>query len=316
MVNAVQRYSLMEIALVVRQNKKKNDSSHKSENKNMEENKIIKPNNTAVRTALWRALHIQVDEKPYIIEDEVGLRLIAPPDDWQQRPDMKFTKRIRASIVARARYIEDLIIEQSKQGISQYVILGAGLDTFAQRRPDIAYKLQIYEIDQPDMLEWKQQQLIKFGFGVPKYLHFVPVDFETSSWCEKLLNSGFDLNKPVVVTCTGVSLYLTKEAIISTLNQIATFASGSTLALTFNLPIELVDEEDKPLIEMSIKGANASGTPMISFFTPNEILVLARKAGFKDAKTISIKDMEQYYFKNRADNLIPASGEVFLLATT
>ena len=166
------------------------------------------------------------------------------------------------------------------------------------------------------MLNWKQQQLIKLGFGIPGYLHFVPVDFETSSWWEKLLNSGFDLNKPVVVTCTGVSLYLTKEALISTLNQIATFASGSTLALTFNLPIELVDEEDKPLIEMSIKGANASGTPMISFFAPNEILVLAREAGFKDAKTISTKDMEQYYFKNRTDNLIPASGEVFLLATT
>ena len=282
----------------------------------MEENKTIKPNNTAVRTALWRALHLQVDDKPYIIEDEIGLQLIAPPDDWQERPDMKFTKRIRASILARARYIEDLIIEQSKEGISQYVILGAGLDTFAQRRPDIASKLQIYEIDHPDMLNWKQQQLIKLGFGIPEYLHFVPVDFETSSWWEKLLNSGFDLNKPVVVTCTGVSLYLTKEAIISTLNQIATFASGSTLALTFNLPIELVDEEDKPLIEMSIKGANASGTPMISFFAPNEILALAREAGFKDAKTISTKDMEQYYFKNRTDNLIPASGEVFLLATT
>jgi methyltransferase (TIGR00027 family) len=218
--------------------------------------------------------------------------------------------------LARARYIEDLIIEQSKEGISQYVILGAGLDTFAQRRPDIASKLQIYEIDQPDMLNWKQQRLIELGFGVPKYLHFVPVDFETSSWWEKLLNSGFDLNKPAVVACTGVSLYLTKEAIISTLNQIATFASGSALALTFNLPIELVDEEDKPLIEMSIKGANASGTPMISFFAPNEIMALAREAGFKDAKTISTKDMEQIYFKNRADNLIPASGEVFLLATT
>ena len=85
----------------------------------MRDNKTIKPNNTAERAALWRALHVQVDDKPYIIEDEVGLRLIAPPDDWQQRPDMKYTKRIRASIVARTRYIEDLIIEQSNQGISQ-----------------------------------------------------------------------------------------------------------------------------------------------------------------------------------------------------
>lgn len=283
----------------------------------MEQNKETKePDNTAIRTALWRALHLQVDAKPYVVEDEIGLKLIAPPDDWQQRPDMKFTKRLRASIVARARFIEDFIIEQSKQEIHQYVILGAGLDTFAQRRPDIASKLQIYEIDQPDTLTWKQQRLIELDFGIPKYLHFVPVNFEISSWWEKLLKAGFDTNKPAVVTCTGVSLYLTKEAITSTLAQIATLTSGSKLAMTFYLPIELLDEEDKPMQEMAEKGAREAGTPFGSFFTPNEILTLARDAGFKEAKTISTKDMEQYYFTNRTDNLLPASGEVFLLAIT
>src|SRR5680860_1831384 len=104
----------------------------------MEKSKKIKePDNTALRTALWRALHVQVDAKPHILEDEIGLKLISPPDGWQQRPDMKFTKRLRASIIARARFIEDLIIEQSTKGTGQYVILGAGLDTFTQRRPDI-----------------------------------------------------------------------------------------------------------------------------------------------------------------------------------
>jgi methyltransferase (TIGR00027 family) len=142
----------------------------------MEQNKkITQPDTTAVRTALWRALHVQADAQPYILEDEIGLKLIAPADAWQQRPDMKFTKRLRASIIARARFIEDLIIEQSKQGITQYVILGAGLDTFAQRRPGIAFKLQVYEIDQPDTLIWKQQRLIELGFDVPAHLHFVPV---------------------------------------------------------------------------------------------------------------------------------------------
>jgi len=97
---------------------------------------MSKPDNTAVRTALWRALHIQVDAKPYIIEDEIGLQLVAPDYDWQERPDMKYTKRLRASIVARARFVEDLIIEENEKGIDQYIILGAGLDTFAQRRPD------------------------------------------------------------------------------------------------------------------------------------------------------------------------------------
>jgi methyltransferase (TIGR00027 family) len=282
----------------------------------MANEKTIIPDNTAVRTALWRALHMQADTKPHILEDEIGLKLISPDDDWQQRPDMKFTKRLRASIIARARFIEDLIIEQSKQRIGQYVILGAGLDTFAQRRQDIDSTLQIYEIDQPGTLAWKQQRLLELGFGVPGYLHLVPVNFETSSWWEQLIQAGFDTVKPAVVACTGVSLYLTKEVITSALNQIAKLVPGSKLAMTFYLPMELLDEEDKAMQEIAEKGARAAGTPFVSFFIPDDILLMAYNLGFKDAKTISTKDLEQYYFKNRADNLLPASGEVFLLATT
>lgn len=281
----------------------------------MEQGKSIQPDNTAVRTALWRAIHMQTDAKPHILEDEIGLKLIAPDEGWQQRPDMhpQFTKRLRASIVARARFIEDLIIEHSNQGISQYVILGAGLDTFAQRRADIASRLQVY--DQQDRLAWKQQRLATLGFGIPEWLHFVAVNFETSSWWEALLKAGFDLSKPAVLACTGVTLYLTKDAITATLNQIASLASGSILAMTFYLPMELMDEEDKPLQQIAEKGAREAGTPFVSFFTPDEILALAHAAGFKKAKTISTKDMVQYYFVDRTDNLLPASGEIFLLAT-
>lgn len=274
------------------------------------------PDNTAVRTALWRALHTQIDAAPHIIEDEIGLQLAAPEEGWQERPDMKYTRRLRASIIARARFVEDLTIEQSNRGISQYVILGAGLDTFAQRRPDIASKLQVYEIDQPDTIAWKQQRLTELGFGTPEYLHFVPVDFEISSWWEQLLKAGFATGKPAVVACTGVSLYLTKKAIIATLKQIAALAPGSTLAMTFYLPIDLLDEEDRPMQEMAEKGAKAAGTPFVSFFAPDQVPAIARDAGFKDAKTISTRDMEQYYFKNRNDGLLPASGEVFLVAAT
>lgn len=285
----------------------------------METNKkTAEPDNTAVRTALWRALHLQTDAKPFILEDEVGLKLVAPDEGWQQRPDMhpEFTKRLRASILARARFIEDLIIEQSGKGITQYVILGAGLDTFAQRRPDIAAKLQVFEIDQPDTQTWKQERLIETGFGLPKWLHFVSVDFEISSWWEQLLNAGFDQNKPAVIVCTGVSLYLTKDAITSTLRQLTALAPGSTLAMTFYLPIDLLDEVDKPLQLIAEKGAKEAGTPFISFFNPDEILALANKAGFKQAKTVSTKNLEKTYFSNRTDNFVPASGEVFLLAQT
>ncbi len=207
-------------------------------------------------------------------------------------------------------------MNNANNGISQYVILGAGLDTFVQRRPDIASKLQIYEIDKHDTLVWKNLRLIELGFGIPEYLHFVSVNFETSSWWKQLLKAGFNTDKPAVVACTGVSLYLSKEAIADTLNKIATLAPGSKLAMTFYLPMELLNEEDKPMQEIAEKGAREAGTPMISFFLPDEILTLADKSGFKDAKIISTKDMEEYYFTNRADNLLPASGEVFLLATT
>jgi len=279
---------------------------------------MAKPDNTAVRTALWRALHVHIDAKPYILEDEIGLKLIAPDEGWQQRPDMhpEFTKRLRASMVARSRFIEDLIIDQSKLGVSQYVILGAGLDTFAQRRADIASKIQLYEIDQPDTQIWKQQRLNELGFGIPVGLHFVSVNFETSSWWEQLLQAGFDINKPVVVACTGVSLYLTKEAITSMLQEIAGLASGSTLAMTFYLPMELIDEEDIALQQISEKGARASGTPFISFFSPEEMLKLARETGFKKVANISRNDLIKSYFVGRTDNLSPASGEEFLIATT
>ena len=279
-------------------------------------NKVRMPDNTAVRTALWRALHVQQDAEPHILEDEIGLALVAPPDGWQQRPDMKFTKRLRASIVARARFIEDLIIKQVRQGISQYVILGVGLDTFAQRRPDIASGIQVYEIDQPDTLEWKKQRLTALGFGIPGYLHFVPVNFNISSWWEQLLKAGFDINKPAVVACTGVSLYLSREANIAILHQAAALAPGSTLAMTFYLPMVLLDEEDRPMQEIGEKGAREAGTPFVSFFSPDEISALGIEAGFKAIQTISTKDMEQYYFANRTDDLLPASGEVFLLAKT
>src|SRR5678815_6197848 len=108
----------------------------------MGDNQMVAPDSTAVRVALWRALHVEVDAPPHVFEDEVGLKLAAPEDGWRSRPDMSpFTRPFRASIVARARFIEDLVEEQVARGVTQDVILGAGLDTFAQRRPELAARL-------------------------------------------------------------------------------------------------------------------------------------------------------------------------------
>ncbi|AYD46794.1 MAG TPA: class I SAM-dependent methyltransferase [Arachidicoccus soli] len=273
------------------------------------------PDNTALRTALWRALHVQIDAQPPILKDEIGLRLIAPDDGWQERPDMKYTKRLRASIIARARFIEDLAKEQIENGICQYVILGSGLDSFVQRNPALASKIQTFEIDQPSTLEWKQKRLVELGFGVPEYLHFIPVDFEISSWWDLLRKSKFDIHKRSFVACTGVSLYLTKETIIQTLRHISGLTKGSKLAMTFYLPIEMLDEEDRPSQERANKGAEEAGTPFISFFRPQEVVEMAIDAGFNDVKIISTKEMQALYFKGRKDHLLPASGELFLLAT-
>jgi len=276
------------------------------------------PDHTAVRVALWRALHVQIDAPPHVLEDEVGLQLAAPGDSWRSRGDMhpEALKRVRASMVARARFIEDLVIREYGRGVRQYVILGSGLDTFAERRRELA-ELQIFEIDQPETLTWKQQRLLELGIGIPKGLRFVPVDFEAGSlWQEQLGHAGFDSSRPAVVACTGVSLYLTREANLETLRRVAAFAPGSTLAMTFILPMDLIDPEDRPMQEMAEKGARAGGTPFISFFSPEEMSALAREAGFKKIEIVPGSSLGQRYFTGRTDGLFPSNSEQFLVAGT
>jgi methyltransferase (TIGR00027 family) len=284
----------------------------------MPDDRNAAPDNTAVRVALWRALHVQVDPPPHILEDEIGLKLVAPEEGWHNRPDMdpRGTAIFRASIVARARFIEDLVAEQSARGVAQYVILGAGLDTFAQRRPEIASRLKVFEVDQPGPQAWKQRRLRELGFGIPEWLRFVPVDFEPGgSWRGNLKNAGFDSAKPALAASTGVSMYLTKDAIAATLRQIADFAPGSTLAMTFILPLEFAEPEERAGRETAERGARASGTPFLSFFTPPEMLALARDAGFREAQHISGATLTERYFAGRADSLRLGGAEELLVAT-
>ncbi|AJC61353.1 class I SAM-dependent methyltransferase [Streptomyces sp. 769] len=277
------------------------------------------PDNTALRTALWRALHVQVDPPPHVLDDEIGLQLAAPDDDWRSRPDMDpdATRGFRAAIVARARFIEDLVAEQVDHDVTQYVILGAGLDTFAQRRPEVASRLRVFEVDQPATQAWKRRRLAELGYDIPDWLHLVPVDFEASEdWLEQLTVAGFDPSRPAVIVSTGVTMYLTKDATAATLRQVAGLAPGSTLAMTFLLPPELIDDADRRGLRTSKEGAQASGTPFISFYTPPEMLALARGAGFGEARHVSGGSLAERYFAARTDGLRPSSGEDFLLANT
>jgi methyltransferase (TIGR00027 family) len=277
------------------------------------------PDSTAARVALWRAMHVLVDQPPHVLTDEIGLRLAAPDDGWRSRPDMdpRATSGYRAAVVARARFIDDLVAEQAGRGISQYVVLGAGLDTFAQRRPEIASRLRVFEVDQPGNQAWKRRRLVELGYGVPDWLRLVPVDFEAgASWWDHLAAAGFDPGQPAVVVSTGVTMYLTKDATVATLRQIAGLAPASTLAMTFLLSTELLDDTDRPGLRAAESGARATGTPFISFYTPAEMLTLAREAGFTAAEHVPGTELADRYFADRADGLRPSSGEDLLVATT
>lgn len=277
------------------------------------------PDNTAVRTALWRALHLEVDGSPPVFVDAIGLRLAAPEPGWQQRPDMSaFTKPFRASIVGRARYIEDLVAQAADQGVTQYVLLGAGLDSFAQRNPGLAARMHVFEIDQPGPQRWKRRRLVDLGYGVPDFLHLVPVNFEAGDdWVARLVEAGFDARRPAVVASAGVSMYLTRSAVEATLRRVAAMAPGTTLAMTFMLPMEMQDPSIRVGVERAAAGAKANGTPWRSFFSPAEIVTLAREAGFPSVEHVSSATLTERYFADRTDDLRPpVNSEEFLVART
>jgi methyltransferase (TIGR00027 family) len=266
-----------------------------------------------VRVALWRALHIELDAAPHVLEDMIGLQLVAPDDGWRDRGDMdpEGTRRFRASIVARTRFVEDLVVEQVGRGVRQYVLLGAGLDTFAQRKPEIASGLTVFEVDQAGTQAWKRRRLAELGFGMPEWLRFVPVDFEAGvSWWEALVAAGFDVGQPAVLASTGVSMYLKQGAIAAMMRQAASLAVGSTFAMTYLLPPDLAEPEERAGYEASARGARASGTPFVSFFAPEEMLALAREAGFREARRVSVTELTQRYFAGRSDGLRPGSEEI------
>jgi len=274
------------------------------------------PDSTAVRVALWRALHVAVDRPPHVLEDTVGLRLADPGPEWRARGDMHpdGTRAFRASIVARARFLDDLVREQAAAGVDQYVILGAGLDSFAQRHPDVA--VRVFEVDQPGTQEWKRRRLTEEGFPPPDALRFVSVDFERGeSWPDAVAANGFDTSRAAVVSSTGVSMYLTREATEATLGQVAALASGSVLAMTFMLPLDLTDPGERAMQERVEAAAANSGTPFISHYSPGTMSDMCRAAGFSSVRHVSPDDLTERYFSGRPDGLRPPTAEQLIVAT-
>lgn len=256
---------------------------------------------------------MEIDAAPHVFEDTVGRTLVAPEEGWRSRGDMhpQGTAPFRASIVGRARFVEDFLAEAEATGVTQYVILGAGIDTFVQRHP--ASKLRVFEIDQPAPQAWKKARLAELGLPAPT---FVPVDFERDpSWFEALRRAGFDPSRAAVVAQTGVSMYLTNDANAATLRQMKALAPGSTFLSTFMLPLDLLPPEERPGMEFAMRGARASGTPFISFYSPEQMQALARDQGLASTRVVLASEMIAKYFAGRRDGLVPASAEPMLVVT-
>lgn len=284
------------------------------------------PDLTAVGAAFGRAAHVLLDDPPYVFEDTLGIRLadedvlraaqllgsdgrlVAARDDPRAR--------WRGTFVGRARFVEDLVGERLTMGVDQYVILGAGLDTYAQRKPDVTSRLRIFEVDEPKTQQWKQSRLRDLALPVPRHLHFVPVDFESGdSWVKAISMTGFDVTRASVVASTGVTQYISVDALTTTMRDAAELAPGTTFVCTFVLPVDLIDPEERELRASTEERAATRGFPWISFYSPDELLSLARAAGFEEVRHVSARELNERYFIARPDGLRAASGEHLMTAT-
>ena len=288
--------------------------------------KIGAPDVTAVITALWRRAHMVLDDEPHVLDDDLGFRLanvpevlaaagFQPGEAWLGHPAMQ-ARPWRASVVARARLVEDLVADRSRDGLAQFVILGAGLDTYALRHARDGDALLVFEVDHPRTQHWKQARLHALGLPVPQALRFAPFDFESgSSWVAALGDAGFDPASPAVVALAGLTQYLTQDAIQQTMRDVAGLAPATTYVATFIVPPEAADPADRDLVALTAQINKARGTPWLSTFTPDQFARLALESGLHDPTIITSGTLTDRYFSGRGDALRPCSGEQILTAS-
>ena len=192
---------------------------------------------------------------------------------------LRALKPTQTVIILRIRYAEDRLQEAISSGVQQYVILGAGLDTFALRQPSWADRLRIYEVDHPASQEMKRHQIQRIG-PLPSNLTLVPVDFETDRLDAALIEAGFDPEAPAFFAWLGVTCYLTREAVTDTIGQIAAVAApGSKAVLDYRYPRRLVPAAGLALVEKMDRFVERRGEPMRSEYTPEEIDAEMQRAG-------------------------------------
>ena len=220
---------------------------------------------------------------------------------------LKVFRPVYTENILRARYAEDHLMEAVSRGVGQYVILGAGLDTFAMRHTELADSLRVFEVDHPATQAKKEKKVSAVYGGVPSNLVFVPVDFETDQLSEALIRAGFDPEKPSFFSWLGTTYYLSKDAIRETIGHIAGIAApGSGIVFDFKLARSLIPEESLPLAEKLDRYVAGKGEPMYSTFTLDELNEEMSRMGFSEIEIIASEEQKRRYLRGRTDLANPA----------
>ena len=276
------------------------------------------PSRTAVLTAVARALQ-RTQPRPWVMDDYLALGLAGPDGQVllaRLRAEVPRTHLLAFSrwICVRARYAEDAVEQAAADGLGQYVILGAGLDSFAYRRADLLARLRVFEVDHPATQEWKRRRLTALGVALPAGLVFAPVDFERQTLREGLERAGFDFGLPTIFSWIGVTMYLTLDAIHATLATVARCGAGSRLVLTYNQPPTALTGATAQIAATFAGLAAELGEPFVSRFTPAEIARLLHEHGFGDITDFGPDEARAAYFQGRAD--VEIAGAQRLAAAT
>jgi methyltransferase (TIGR00027 family) len=268
---------------------------------------------TALRVAIRRAAHQLVDQPP-VLDDPIAARLIGPGYARDmERARHPVARDFRCYIAARSRYVEDRLVAAVANGVTQYVILGVGLDTFAYRNPFPA--LRVFEVDFPATQEWKRELLEKAAIDLPGNLTFVPLDFERQTLIEGLAEAGFDPRKPAFFGWMGVTPYLTLEAFRATLNAIAQLPAASAVSFDYVSRPETLGPQRRRVFEGLKKRVAAAGEPFRLFLLPEEMESELRRAGFRRMERMDSDGLNERYFKGRADGLKLSGAGLSRLAT-
>ncbi len=264
-----------------------------------------RPSRTAFGAAGHRASH-QLFDQPLVLGDPLALTILGPEITDPMRADPEGAgrlgwKTLRALIVARSRVVEDLLAEAVAKGVNQYVLLGAGLDTFAYRSPHPG--LKVFEVDYPATQAWKRERLATAGIAVPDSLTYAPIDFERQTLAEGLSNGGVDLAAPTIFAWLGVVPYLTREAIMATLSGVAAFPAGSAVVFDYGEPRENMPPHIRAFAEARAQHVAAIGEPWISFFQPADLARDLAALGFTRIEDLNGPILNERYFKDRADGL-------------